>query len=172
MYMKMLLLVITVLLASCTTTQTIVTKKSPTQQELKSYISIRNSQQVIEHGYSNKKNYASNYRYLTQKYIDLIIPELRRAKVKMNLSGENLLSIELYEIYIPSMNKMKQRNGLAKLTVRMKLAKDKSIEVIETKKLKNNKVNVNTIIYNLIVSSVKKSMHDKNFLYYLNKHIE
>ena len=165
-------LVLTVFITSCATTQTKVNKKPLTVDELKSYISIRNSQQVIEHGYSDKKNYASNYRFLTQKYIDLLIPALRRAKVKMDISGANLLTIELYKIDIPMVNKMKQRNGRAKLTVRMRLTEEKTIKIIETSILIKNEQNVNTIIHNLIVAAVKKTMHDKHFNDYIKNHIQ
>jgi len=171
MFKKIVFLVLTVFITSCSTTHIKLNKKPLTLSELEYYVSIRNSQQVVEHGFSNKKNYASNYRFLTQQYIELLILELRQSKVKMDLNGKILLNIELYKIELPAINKSKQRNGIATLKLRMIFSDGETVEITETKNLVNNDMNVNMVIHYLIVTAAKRTIHNNKFFEYIKKYI-
>jgi len=145
-------------------------KKPLTNEELKSYISIRNSQQVIETGYSMKKSFSSNYRFLTQKYIDLLIPELRKSKVKMDISGDSLVSIELYKISIPR-KKVDHYQSVAKLFLRIKLPEEKQIQIVLENKLTGDIANVNAVIHKMISDAVFKTMHNQKFLRFIKNYV-
>jgi len=140
----------------------------PTTEELTQYISIRNSQKTIEHGFGKSKNYSSNYRYLTQKYVDRLIRELKMKHTKLNINGAKIIEIELYKITSNQVDSEPDKfNGT--MFVRLKLPEGKVINIVS--KYNNLKSpeneNINTSIHKMILEAVKNTMNTPEFIEYI-----